>query len=260
MSKTIFYDNFEKKETEEVDEASEEHQTWEDQAMCSFVANEVNRYEYTIIEEDDDSGMPLKIRNAIDESKGNPFLPSLRNLILEQCKFENYLREYMPQCKMLKNIPKLKCGTKLDINSIEFRVVKFIAKGAFGSIYIIENKATKEIHAAKQEKPSNLWEYLICIELNDRLKSKNLEHMLPAFMQINHAIVANNASVLITEFSPFGTIIDVCNKVKKITGRNLDEYVGMVLTTQLLSIIDFLHSCHIIHADVKPDNFLLMSK
>lgn len=77
-------------------------------------------------------------------------------------------------------------------------------------------------------------------------------------MQIECALIGNNASVLASDFSRFGTLIDVCNKHKKITGRNVDEYVVMNVTSQILTIIDHLHAMEIIHADIKPDNFLLM--
>lgn len=40
--------------------------------------------------------------------------------------------------------------------------------------------------------------------------------------------------------------------------KNLNEKVVMVLTAQILTIIDALHACQIIHADIKPDNFMLM--
>lgn len=42
--------------------------------------------------------------------------------------------------------------------------------------------------------------------------------------------------------------------------KNLDEYVVMVMTCELLEIIDHLHSVSVIHADIKADNFLLMRK
>lgn len=77
-------------------------------------------------------------------------------------------------------------------------------------------------------------------------------------MQVDCALIANNASVLVSEFSRFGTLIDVCNKYKSVTSRNVDEYVVMVIISQILAIIDHLHAMKIIHADIKPDNFLLM--
>lgn len=79
-------------------------------------------------------------------------------------------------------------------------------------------------------------------------------------MQIECALIGNNASILVSDFSRHGTLIDVCNRYRANTGRNVDEYVVMLITSQILSIIDHLHAMKIIHADIKPDNFLLMQQ
>uniref|UniRef100_A0A182WDM0 BUB1 N-terminal domain-containing protein n=1 Tax=Anopheles minimus TaxID=112268 RepID=A0A182WDM0_9DIPT len=81
---------------------------------------------------------------------------------------------------------------------------------------------------------------------------------LPGFMSIDYAIIGNNASIFVSPFSQYGNILDVCNLVNRVTNRNVDEFIAMIVTTQMLSIMDHLHSCQIIHADIKPDNFLFM--
>lgn len=121
---------------------------------------------------------------------------------------------------------------------------------------IVEKMSTGEIVAMKQERPANLWEYYICLELRSRI---NHEDILSGFMNVDYAIIGNNASILISRLSPFGNLLDICNVIKRITNKNVDEFVAMFITSQLLTIIDHLHSCMIIHADIKPDNFLLMT-
>ena len=81
---------------------------------------------------------------------------------------------------------------------------------------------------------------------------------LPGFMPIDYAIIGNNASIFVYPYSRYGNILDVCNLVNGATNRNMDEFIAMILSAQILSIVDHLHSCQIIHADIKPDNFLLM--
>lgn len=38
----------------------------------------------------------------------------------------------------------------------------------------------------------------------------------------------------------------------------MHESLVMHFSSQILSIVEHLHGCNIIHADIKPDNFLLM--
>lgn len=79
-------------------------------------------------------------------------------------------------------------------------------------------------------------------------------------MPVQYALIGNNASILVSPFMKYGSLINVCNKVRQTTNKNIAEPVVMLLAMQLLSIVDHLHACKIIHADIKPDNILLVQR
>ncbi|KAK2582113.1 hypothetical protein KPH14_004485 [Odynerus spinipes] len=109
--------------------------------------------------------------------------------------------------------------------------------------------------ALKTQKPAWVWEYYIVREIKARLTNP---HMLRGFMDVSIAYVANNGSVLVSEFSKFGTLLAVTNTVKMATGKPLIEALAIFFTIEMLQIVEHLHKCQIIHGDIKPDNFLLM--
>nr|XP_029719042.1 uncharacterized protein LOC109406321 [Aedes albopictus] len=185
----------------------------------------------------------------------DPFDPKLQEAFLEQLDFMKYIEE-LTTCSLVNKVQPLSRGMVVDICDARFSIQKKIGEGTFGMVYSAKNLSSNQVVAMKQERPANLWEYYICLELRSRV---NNDDILPGMMSVDYAIVGNNASILVSPFSRFGNILDVCNVVKRVTGRNVDEFIAMVITSQILSIIDHLHSCMIIHADIKPDNFLLMN-
>lgn len=78
-------------------------------------------------------------------------------------------------------------------------------------------------------------------------------------MSISAALIAPNASIFISEFSHYGSLLDVNNRIRQATTKVMHESLVMHFSAQILSITHHLHSIGIIHADIKPDNFLLMT-
>lgn len=81
---------------------------------------------------------------------------------------------------------------------------------------------------------------------------------LPGYMDITTAYLGDNASLFVSEYSKYGSLLDVANKVRIATSKCINEYIVFLLTSEMLSIVHYLHKAQIIHADIKPDNFLLM--
>ncbi|XP_016984598.2 uncharacterized protein LOC108048440 [Drosophila rhopaloa] len=202
-------------------------------------------------------------KNSVDQSvlnetladpNKNPFNVDLIRSLLESIDFSLYI-EKLPHCHLVGHVKRLHPNSQLEVHNEKFEVGKMIGKGAYGSVYVGQHIKSGKKVALKQERPTNYWEFYICLEVHSRLTS---EQMIPAYQHIDYALVGNNSSVYISEFSDYGSLIGVCNKIKSVTNRNLDEYVVMHLSCQMLDIVDHLHAMGIIHADIKPDNFLLM--
>ncbi|XP_063700923.1 probable inactive serine/threonine-protein kinase bub1 [Culicoides brevitarsis] len=228
-------------------------ENWED--VTEEPLHEPERFYMTLVEgQNIDSSMML--HQQLNEEIFNPFDKHLRAALLENIDIISYIQE-LPTCTLKNKIQQVMKGKTIEIGNEAFDVIKVIGKGAFGVVFTGKHKRTGQIMALKQERPANLWEYYICLEIKSRIVNPNI---LCGFMNVAYSLIGTNASILVSSFSPSGTLIDVCNKYKKATNRNLDEYVVMSLTSQILDLVDHLHSVGIIHADIKPDNFLLMSK
>merc|ERR1711970_1577204 len=62
---------------------------------------------------------------------------------------------------------------------------------------------------------------------------------------------------MINQYHKYGTLLSAFNKYK-IMGMSVPEELAMIIMVEVLSILDTMHECQIIHADIKPDNFLVM--
>ncbi|KAM6954377.1 mitotic checkpoint serine/threonine-protein kinase BUB1 [Aplochiton taeniatus] len=153
------------------------------------------------------------------------------------------------QCKVPNLIPK----TTIRMGDDSLRVDCVLGEGAFATVYQATDLKTSEKMVLKVQKPANPWEFYINIQLNLRLQP-SVRHL---FSCIHWAHVFQNGSVLLSELHNCGTLLNAVNLYKNLTDKVMPQPLVIYFTICILHMVEQLHSIHIVHADIKPDNFML---
>lgn len=113
--------------------------------------------------------------------------------------------------------------------------------------------------ALKVSKPPNAWEFYICDELQKRMtRSKRPVDIELSIMCVNPAVLFKDATVLVDELCPNGSIIRVMNALK-FKNKQFPKALLGYFVLELLLVVKEIHAHHIIHADLKPDNVLVVN-
>ncbi|XP_030753642.1 mitotic checkpoint serine/threonine-protein kinase BUB1 beta-like [Sitophilus oryzae] len=197
---------------------------------------------------------PPNLTRPLEYIPSDPFNPNLISRLLERVSFPGIHHQGLLQ---IDGNPKLSIRKDpIYIGSDSYIIEKLLGKGQFGTVFKAQNLHMRTTVALKHQKPPNKWEYYICRELQARLASHSLRDR---FMDISIGYFSDQASILVSQYQPFGSLLDTANLLKTLdrqtTGK---ESICIYFTLEMLKIVKAMHEVKIIHADIKPDNFLVI--
>ncbi|XP_067943218.1 mitotic checkpoint serine/threonine-protein kinase BUB1-like [Watersipora subatra] len=208
----------------------------------------------------------------------NPFSESVQSKLLRKVDLSSYEEvEVLPDA-----MPKVKVGSKMTLSGLTLKIVSKIGQGGFASTYkatilqsekSLQTSVTSEYSLTtssqyikshpvciKMQKPACPWELYICRELRERMQCMDDDldrDILTRVMHIAPAVFYSDGSLMVNDFVPFGSLLNLVN-LAKARRMMLHESLVMYITIELLHTIEVLHRCKIIHGDIKPDNVLFI--
>lgn len=150
-------------------------------------------------------------------------------------------------------LPNITPKMTVQIAGESLRVDFVLGQGAFATVYQATNLMSSQKLFLKVQKPANPWEFYMDSQLNARLQP-SVRHL---FNTIYSAHLFTNGSVLIGELHNCGTLLSAINLYKSRSEKVMPQPLVLYFTVCILHMVEQLHQARIIHADIKPDNFLL---
>lgn len=151
------------------------------------------------------------------------------------------------------HLPSITPKMTVQIAGESLRVDFVLGQGAFATVYQATNLMTTQKLFLKVQKPANPWEFYINCQLNKRLQPSE-RHL---YNSIHSAHLFNNGSVLVGQLHNCGTLLNAINLYKRRSEKLMPQPLVLYFSVCILKMVELLHVAHIIHADIKPDNFLL---
>jgi len=191
-----------------------------------------------------------------------PYMPAAHNKLIENlCP---HPRDYPGYVVLEKSLPTLRTGTTMIFKGDSFFVGDMIGEGGFAKVYgaIWENGPVEERDTVlKIQTPANDWEWYVLNQVHKRYEE--MAHPLKekvdwqgGFMNTPRCYNFYQGAILISKHQKMGTLLDLVNLTKN-ADKSIIEPMAIYLMAELLGLMDILHSAEIVHADIKPDNFLL---
>ncbi|KAM4867352.1 mitotic checkpoint serine/threonine-protein kinase BUB1 [Thomomys bottae] len=155
-------------------------------------------------------------------------------------------------------LPAIKPKTEFQLGSSLIYVNYLLGEGAFAQVYEatlgdVDEAKNKQKCILKVQKPANPWEFYIGTQLIERLKP-TMEH---TFIKFYSAHLFQNGSILVGDLYSCGTLLNAINLYKNTPEKVMPQALVISFAVKMLHMIEQVHSCEIIHGDVKPDNFIL---
>lgn len=111
----------------------------------------------------------------------------------------------------------------------------------------------------------NAWEYYMIQTAQDRLSQlPSLSRATDSIIRAHELHIFKSESILVEDYRAQGTLLDLVNLVRNegisgpATGEGgLDEALAMFFTIELFRTVQALHTCGVLHGDIKADNCLI---
>ncbi|XP_077986144.1 uncharacterized protein LOC144440632 [Glandiceps talaboti] len=175
------------------------------------------------------------------------------------------LELYPGYIKMDSPLPKIQTHLHIDLDSDVVKVDKLIGKGAYAKIYRAEQLDANDITAfecsekiiMKVQQPAWPWEFYITSQLHQRLRELNDPvDVSSAVIKIDKGYIYENGSVLTSKLHSSVTLLDIINLYKS-KNASMPQAIALYYAVEILHIVEKVHRCGIIHADIKPDNVIV---
>ncbi|KAH1567740.1 hypothetical protein KXX25_000132 [Aspergillus fumigatus] len=113
--------------------------------------------------------------------------------------------------------------------------------------------------------PPNAWEFYMIRIAHERISQlPELSRATDSIIRAHELHVYKRETILVEDYHGQGTLLDLVNHMRnesiKANGTGeggLDEALAMFFTVELFRTVEALHSCGILHGDIKADNCLI---
>jgi len=156
-----------------------------------------------------------------------------------------------------KSTSKTNNKTKTNKDKNSYKIIKKIGEGSYGLVYLIKMENNLSLCVLKKIDLKGLSKE----ELKDTYKEVNLLKKLdhPNIIKFVEVISSKRYLEIITEYAEKGDLYNqICKQVKKNAPFPEKKIIDWLI--QVCQALKYIHSKHIIHRDIKPQNIFLSNK
>ncbi|CAD8118832.1 unnamed protein product [Paramecium sonneborni] len=197
----------------------------------------------------------FEMEDFVQQSKSNviSFKDLNQNNIIDKCEFDNEKEQKVKGYYSdgdFKTTKLVKNKQLLNVTLQDFEFIQVLGVGAFGAVWLVCKKKTKDYYAMKvidcRNKNMN--------EIQNLRAEKNVFEILEGDFVVKayYSFIQDNCLLFLLEYMMGGDFSQVLYQYGRIS-----ESVARFYLSELLLAIDSLHRKGIIHRDLKPQNILL---
>ncbi|KAG8473325.1 hypothetical protein CXB51_035457 [Gossypium anomalum] len=141
----------------------------------------------------------------------------------------------------------------IEIGGKKYQIKGCAGQGGFAQVFkaYVDSNPDDAV-ALKIQRPAFPWEFYMYRQLDERISGKQRS----SFGFAHKIHIYSDCSILICDYLAHGTLQDAINSYV-VTGKFMEEVLCIYYTTEMLYMLETLHSVGIIHGDFKPDNLLI---